>query len=183
MQRWTISSQFGFVILFFSLKMISYELSTESSQVGFPMAGRDCVWKERVFGCHRKGKYVQHICVLKGLSVSFLYFQNKVQKRLFIFFEDFLMPIFKVFIEFVKILLLFYVFLFLFGCEACGIITSWPGIRPAPLALEGKVLTTGPPGKSWDYSFIKCPHGPGDYDKSQHLPSLMGEDPSYNFKL
>ena len=64
--------------------------------------------------------------------MSFLYFQNKVQKRLFIFFEDFLMPIFififlmpifKVFIEFVKILLLFYVLIF-FGCEACGIITS-----------------------------------------------------------
>ena len=156
----------------------------------FPIAGRDCVWKGRVFGCRWKGKYVQRICVLRGLSVSFLYFQNKVQKRLFIFFEDFLMPIFififlmpifKVFIEFVKILLLFYVLIF-FGCEACGIITSWPGIRPVPLALEGEVLTTGPPGKSWGYSFIKCPHGPRDCDKSQHLPSLVGEDPSYNFQ-
>ena len=49
---------------------------------------------------------------------------------------------------------LFYVFCFLilffflfFGREACGILAPWPGIKPAPLALEGKVLTTGPPGK------------------------------------
>ena len=35
-----------------------------------------------------------------------------------------------------------------FGCEACGILASRPGISPAPPALEDKVLTTGPPGKS-----------------------------------
>jgi len=52
------------------------------------------------------------------------------------------MTIFKVFIEFVTILFLFYV-----GHEACGIIAPQPGIEPAPPALEGKVLTTGPPGK------------------------------------
>ena len=34
-----------------------------------------------------------------------------------------------------------------FGLKACGILAPWPGIKPAP-ALEGKVLTTGPPGKS-----------------------------------
>ena len=55
--------------------------------------------------------------------------------------------IFKVFIEFVTILLLFYVFGF-FGHEACGILAPWPGIEPIPPALEGKVLATGPPGKS-----------------------------------
>ena len=33
-----------------------------------------------------------------------------------------------------------------FGYKACGILTPWPGIEPAPPALEGKVLTTGPPG-------------------------------------
>ena len=58
------------------------------------------------------------------------------------------MTIFKVFIEFVTILFLFYV-----GHEACGIIAPQPGIEPAPPALEGKVLTTGPPGKS-QKSFI-----------------------------
>ena len=35
-----------------------------------------------------------------------------------------------------------------FGPEACGILAPGPGIEPAPTALEGEVLTTGPPGKS-----------------------------------
>ena len=54
--------------------------------------------------------------------------------------------IFKVFIEFVTVLLLFYVLVF--GREAYGILVPWPGIEPAPRALEGEVLTTGLPGKS-----------------------------------
>ena len=44
--------------------------------------------------------------------------------------------IFKVFIEFVTILLL-----------ACGTLAPQPGIEPVPPALEGKVLTLGPAGK------------------------------------
>ena len=36
-----------------------------------------------------------------------------------------------------------------FGWEACGILDPWPGIEPMPPALEGKVSTTEPPGKSW----------------------------------
>ena len=35
-----------------------------------------------------------------------------------------------------------------FGHEACGILAPGPGIEPTPPALEGKVLTTGLPGKS-----------------------------------
>ena len=50
--------------------------------------------------------------------------------------------IFKVFIEFVTILL------WVFGPEACGMLAPDPGIKLVPLALEHKVLTTGPPGKS-----------------------------------
>ena len=30
-----------------------------------------------------------------------------------------------------------------FGQEACGILSSWPGIQPVPPVLE-EVLTTGP---------------------------------------
>jgi len=42
-----------------------------------------------------------------------------------------------------------FMFLFLFfGLEACGLLTSLPGIEPAPPMLDGGVLTTGPPGKS-----------------------------------
>ena len=47
--------------------------------------------------------------------------------------------------------LLQYCFCFMiwfFGHEACGILAPRPGIEPAPPALEGEVLTTGPPGKS-----------------------------------
>ena len=50
----------------------------------------------------------------------------------------------------------------LFMALACGILVPHPGIRHALLALEGKVLTTGPPTKSekelfWTDSF--CLHG------------------------
>ena len=60
--------------------------------------------------------------------------------------------IFKVFIEFVTILLLLYVFCF--GHEACGILALRPGIKPTPPALKGEVLTTGPPGKSLEYCVL-----------------------------
>ena len=35
-----------------------------------------------------------------------------------------------------------------FGHEACGILAPKPGIEPLLPTLEGKVSTTGPPGKS-----------------------------------
>ena len=35
-----------------------------------------------------------------------------------------------------------------FGREACGILAPRPGIKPTPPALEGEVLTTGPPEES-----------------------------------
>lgn len=62
--------------------------------------------------------------------------------------------IFKVFNEFVTVLFLFYV-LFFYEHEACGILAPWPGIKPAPPALEIEVLITGPPGKSLGY-FLCC---------------------------
>ena len=36
----------------------------------------------------------------------------------------------------------------IFDREACGILAPEPGMEPTPSALEGEVLTTGPPGKS-----------------------------------
>ena len=56
--------------------------------------------------------------------------------------------IFKVFIGFVTLYYFFLCFVFFFGKEACGILAPWPGIEPTLPALQGKVLTTGPPGKS-----------------------------------
>ena len=41
-------------------------------------------------------------------------------------------------------------FVVFLATEACGIPTPQAGIKPMPLALEGKVLATGPPGKSQD---------------------------------
>ena len=55
--------------------------------------------------------------------------------------------IFKVFIEFVTILLLFYVLVFWLP-KACGILAPPPGIQPPPPAPEGEGLTPGTPGKS-----------------------------------
>ena len=54
--------------------------------------------------------------------------------------------------------LLQYCFCFMFwcfGCEACRILASQPGINPMPPALEGKILITGLPGKS-----LKCGFNP-----------------------
>ena len=55
--------------------------------------------------------------------------------------------IFKVFVEFVTLLLLFYALVF-FDPKACGILVPQPGIKPTTPALEGEALTTGPPGKA-----------------------------------
>ena len=41
-----------------------------------------------------------------------------------------------------------------FGHEALGILASQPGIKPAPPALEGEVLTTEPPEKFRFYNVI-----------------------------
>ena len=41
----------------------------------------------------------------------------------------------------------------LFGLEACEILAPQPGFKPAPPALEGEVLSTGPPGKT-QYSSV-----------------------------
>ena len=40
-----------------------------------------------------------------------------------------------------------------FGREACGILVSQPGIKHEPPALEGEVLTIGPPGKCLAMTF------------------------------
>ena len=61
-------------------------------------------------------------------------------------------------------LVLFYVLIFWLG----GIwdLSSQPGIEPTPLALEGGVLTTGPPGKplahafGWTYICISVTYTP-----------------------
>ena len=74
-----------------------------------------------------------------------------VLKLFFFFFL--IWTIFKVFTEFVTILLLFYVSIF-WPREACGILAPRPGIAPATPALEGETLSTGLPGKSQQSNVI-----------------------------
>ena len=81
--------------------------------------------------------------------------RNPVGNRQEFFF--FLMwTIFKVFIEFVLILLLVFYILGFFGPKACRIPSPWTGIEPAPLASEDKVLTIGPPDNSWQFQTRSC---------------------------
>ena len=42
------------------------------------------------------------------------------------------------------------------GDRAYGILVPRPGIEPAPSALEGEVLTTGPAGKSLHMNFRRA---------------------------
>ena len=55
------------------------------------------------------------------------------------------MIIFIILIEFVTILFMSF---FFFCHKACGILAPRPLMQLAPSVLEGKVLTSGPPGKS-----------------------------------
>ena len=72
----------------------------------------------------------------------------KYHGMVFFFFNIFFFfnadHVFKVFIEFVTMLLLSYALIF--GQEACSILAPQPGMEPAPPALEVEVLTTAPPG-------------------------------------
>ena len=85
---------------------------------------------------------------------------------------------FKVFIEFVTILLCFMFWPLVY--EACGILVPQPGIEPTSPALEGEVLTTGPPGKSqvsiltWLQSVV-WPGGRGDCRSRQSSCDSLDE--------
>ena len=43
-----------------------------------------------------------------------------------------------------------------YGLELYGILSPLPGIESTLPALEGEVLTTGPPGKSLPFYFIQA---------------------------
>ena len=102
---------------------------------------------------------------------------------LFFFPKDFK----KTYEAFLKSLLnlLQYCFCFMFLVfwpEACGILVPWPGIEPASPALEGKILTSGCPGKPLDSLlpssefFPRTPLGPmqvGPCWMSQNLQSYL----------
>ena len=75
-----------------------------------------------------------------------------IYKYIFFAFKDFFMwTIFKVLLNLIQYCFCF-MFLF-FGCVACGISAPQSRIKPRPPVLEGKVLTTGLPGKSLLFAF------------------------------
>ena len=41
-----------------------------------------------------------------------------------------------------------------FGQETWSVLAPWPGIEPIPPAVEGEILSSGPPGKSVYYFFF-----------------------------
>ena len=82
------------------------------------------------------------MCILQVLFLK--------KKCVFFFNMDYFL---KSFIEFVTVLLLFFVWFF--GFKACEILTPRPVIKPAPSALEGEALTAEPPGTSPKGSFHK----------------------------
>ena len=61
--------------------------------------------------------------------------------------------IFKVFIDFVTLLLLLFM-LWFFDCKLCGILAPQPGVEPARPVLECEVSATGQPRKSLFFSFF-----------------------------
>ena len=75
------------------------------------------------------------------MSFSFIFF-----KTFFFFFFLLWTIFFKLLIEFVTILLV--VCCGVLAINACGILVPGVGMEPAPAALKGEMLTTGPPGKS-----------------------------------
>ena len=83
------------------------------------------------------------LCVNTLLFPIFLFAHLFGGWQWFCFKDFFYVTIFKVFIKFVTVLLLFYALVF--GCQACGILVPWPGIELKPSALEGKVSSTAPP--------------------------------------
>ena len=76
----------------------------------------------------------------------------------FFFIRFFLMwPIFKLFIEFA--ILLLHCSVLYFGCLTARYVWGLISLtRDAPLALEGKIVTTGPPGKSLELGLTECLH-------------------------
>ena len=59
-------------------------------------------------------------------------------------------------VEFRLYLFFFFIFFFWPGCMACGILVPDQGSNPRPLLWKHRILTTGPPGKSWFWLYLEC---------------------------
>ena len=65
---------------------------------------------------------------------------------------------FKALLNLLQLCFCFMFWFLVFGCEACEILAPQTGIKPPTPALEGEVLTTGPPRKSHTISAIWNSH-------------------------
>ena len=87
-------------------------------------------------------------------SIVFSLFIFKFFNFFFFFFQYC-----NTFIEFFTILILWgffsFFFFWFFGCKACGFAVLCSGVKLAPSALEGKVLTTGSSGNPHSL-FLQC---------------------------
>ena len=82
-----------------------------------------------------------------------------IKQNLNAFFSFFLFTFFlnvnRIWKRLLNLLQYCFCFMFLFsGHEACGILAPQSRIKPPPPALEGKVLTSRPPGKSLNHFLI-----------------------------
>ena len=59
-----------------------------------------------------------------------------------------------------------------FGCGAYVILAPWPGIEPVPSALEGEILTPGPPERSLHYFLILKKYTEENLVSWQYMHSL-----------
>ena len=69
--------------------------------------------------------------------MSFFLFQFLLVKKLFF------LSLYWICYNIASLFLMFW----FFGCEACSILASQPGVEPTPLMLMDKVITTEPSGK------------------------------------
>ena len=60
-----------------------------------------------------------------------------------------------------------------YGHKVCGVLAPHPGIEPASAALEGKTLTTRPPGKSPVEFFFFFDLLCSSFENLSHRTSLM----------
>ena len=96
--------------------------------------------------CHQTSQ-ARKLLWRKRLS---LLFDSKVMWSKICFFKDFFFFFCEPFLKsLLNLLQCCFCFMFwFFGLKPCRILVPWPGVEPALPAWEGKVLVTGPPGKS-----------------------------------
>ena len=85
--------------------------------------------------------------------------QAALGQHFFFFFNLFHVDILKSLLNLLQYYFWFWCFFLMFwffGHKTYGISVSRPGIEPTPPALEGKILITGPPGKSLGQHFYCC---------------------------